>query len=346
MDDNVEKISQLAAESDAKNTAPPARNDNVEKGSLLGRIRTRIQQVFTSPSLQRLENTIPIFRAEMKAIEKSSNAGHGGSDSLMWAEQANELLAEAEKAVKTRNAERGWRCLKAADRFTWYGLATVAPDLLDAKAEAIANEAEGEKKGVTKWRRESIKRLLKDEEGKLIPAGIKQAHRMIEAKRLLDEHYDNVYQKLAILRTRLNVLGGLGLAFLILWFVVTPPVPMIMSADGRTDAFAALSTAAPAKFWFTVVLAGLLGALLSAFTSAIGTNPKQSDIPAELSTQTITTARLVVAALSAIAVTLFLNSGILSFQQQNYALLIAVAVVSGFSDRLLLSAIERVTKPA
>lgn len=94
------------------------------------------------------------------------------------------------------------------------------------------------------------------------------------------------------------------------------------------------------------MLAGILGALLSAFTSAIGTDPKQSSIPSELSTQTITAARLVVAALSAIAITLFLSSGILTFEQQNYSLLIAVAIVSGFSDRLLLSAIEKVTKPA
>ena len=309
--------------------------------------------------------------------------------------------------------------------------------MLQAKVEAIANEAEDEKKGITKWRRESIKKLLKDEEGKpilvkdneegklilvnnmdgelipfnnkdgklilvndkdgkpilvndkdskltlvndkdgkllsvndkdgkliqvnakdgklilvnakegskLIPANCQHVYRMIEAKRLLDEHYDNVYQKLAILKTRLTVLCYLGLAFLILWFVVTPPVPLVMASSDRADAFAVLSTD-PAKFWFTVVLAGILGALLSAFTSAIGTDPKQSSIPSELSTQTITAARLVVAALSAIAITLFLSSGILSFEQQNYSLLIAVAIVSGFSDRLLLSAIEKVTKPA
>ncbi len=102
----------------------------------------------------------------------------------------------------------------------------------------------------------------------------------------------------------------------------------------------------PARFWAMVVLAGLLGALISAFTSAIGTDPKQSSIPAELSTLTLTAARLMVAALSALAITLFLSSGILSFEQQNYAFLIAIAIVSGFSDRLLLSAIEKVTKPA
>ena len=438
MNDNGEKSRQLGEKGDGKNRASSEKCDNGKKSSLLGSIWTRIPEALASPSLQRLENTIPIFKAELDALEKSSTAGCGGAGGLVWSNQAWELLCEAEKAVKARNAERGWRCLKAADRFTWQGLATAAPDLLQAKVEAIANEAEDEKKGVAKWRRESIKKLLKDKEGqlilvkdkeeegklilvnnmdgelipfnnkdgklilvndkdgkpilvndkdskltlvndkdgklipvhdkdgkliqvnakdgklilvnakeesKLIQANCQHVYRMIEAKRLLDEHYDNVYQKLAILKTRLTVLCYLGLAFLILWFVVTPPVPLVMASSDRADAFAVLSTD-PAKFWFTVVLAGILGALLSAFTSAIGTDPKQSSIPSELSTQTITAARLVVAALSAIAITLFLSSGILSFEQQNYSLLIAVAIVSGFSDRLLLSAIEKVTKPA
>ena len=227
----------------------------------------------------------------------------------------------------------------------WYGLGAVAPDLLEAKVEAIANEAEDEKKGVTKWRRESIKKLLKDKEGKLIPVNRRQVDKMIEAKRLLDEHYDNVYQRLAILRTRLTLLFFLGLAFLGIWFVLSPPVPLtVMTKDGG-DPLAALGNS-PTKFWAMIVLAGLLGALISAFTSAIGTDPKRSSIPAELSTLTITFARLMVAALSALAVTLFLSSGVINLERQDYVFLVAIAIVSGFSDRLLLSAIERVTKPA
>ena len=304
-----------------------------------------VRDSLASPSLQRLKNTIPVFEAELETLEMTSEAKQGTLASLAWIKPTQNLVEEARSAVAARNAERGWRCLKAADRFTWYGLATAAPDLLEAKVEAIANEAEDEKKGVTKWRRESIRKLLKDKEGKLVPVTSEQVDKMIEAKRLLDEHYDNVYQRLAILRTRLALLFFLGLAFLGLWFVVQPPVPLVVTTNAGADAFMALSTT-PARFWAMIVLAGLLGALISAFTSAIGTDPKQSSIPAELSTLTLTAARLMVGALSALAITLFLSSGILSFEQQNYAFLIAIAIVSGFSDRFLLSAIEKVTKPA
>ncbi len=298
-----------------------------------------------SPSLQRLKNTIPIFEKDLAAIEKMSGKSKKDSDTFGWVQPAKSLLQEVERAVDKRNAERGWRCLKAADRFTWYGLMTYAPDLLEAKVKAIANEAEDERKGVTKWRRDSIKALLKDKQGEIIPVSDKQVHNMIEAKRLLDEHYDNVYQRLAILRTRLTLLFFISFGFLVIWFVLSPPVPLTLTSGDGSDSFATLGNS-PAKFWGVIVLAGCLGALISAFTSAIGTDPKRSSIPVELSTLTITSARLIVAALSALAITLFLGSGIiLNLGQQDYSFLIAIAVVAGFSDRLLLNAIEKVTKP-
>lgn len=93
------------------------------------------------------------------------------------------------------------------------------------------------------------------------------------------------------------------------------------------------------------MLAGVLGSLVSSFTSAIGVDIKRSNIPADLATHIITLARLMVGALSALAVTLFLSAGILSFQELSYTFVVAIAVVSGFTDRFLTSAIERVASP-
>lgn len=99
-------------------------------------------------------------------------------------------------------------------------------------------------------------------------------------------------------------------------------------------------------FWWMVVLAGLLGGLISAFTSAISSDIRKSNIPAELSTQTVTFARLMLAALSALAITLFLTSGLLSFEQLSYELILAIAVVSGFTERLMKRAVDQVVKTA
>lgn len=99
-------------------------------------------------------------------------------------------------------------------------------------------------------------------------------------------------------------------------------------------------------FWWMVVLAGLLGGLISAFTSAIRFDIRKSNIPVELSTQTVTFARLMLSALSALAITLFLTSGLLSFEQLSYELILAIAIVSGFTERLLKRAVDQVTTTA
>lgn len=117
-------------------------------------------------------------------------------------------------------------------------------------------------------------------------------------------------------------------------------LPMTVTVNGTSDQNVSAADRA-AAFWRLVVLAGILGGLISAFTSAIGADWRKSNIPAELSTQTITYARLVLSALSALAATLLLTSGILSFGQLSYPLVFAVAVVSGFTDRLLKNVIER-----
>jgi hypothetical protein len=90
----------------------------------------------------------------------------------------------------------------------------------------------------------------------------------------------------------------------------------------------------------------LIGAIVSGFTSSFSRDQKKTRIPSELSTSTITFARLVLAMVSALAVSIFLVSGVLNFPKPSYELLLAVALVSGFSDRLLLRAIESLSKPS
>ena len=379
-------------------------------------------------SLQRLRNTLPGFREELNALERKVPDPPGGG----WKESANDLLVHAVNAANARDAEKGWQCLNAASRFMLYGLDKLPAStstgtnkdrpLLIAQATSIRNTASDEGKGLPEWRRTTIKDLLNDKEGKLKdPVNVDE---VVEAKRILDEHNDNLYRRLAILKSRLLLLTIAGIAFLVVWlFFLQPPVPAIVvsssvskatpsagtndatsgeanttsaspaatvasgdsssspaatSASGEasapsaspapTKAAAGASTpaASPAAtkvaagdsdqqastrsvadtFWWMVVLAGLLGGLISASTSAIRSDIRKSNIPAELSTQTVTFARLMLAALSALAITLFLTSGLLSFEQLSYELILAIAIVSGFTDRLLLRAVDQVAKTA
>ena len=199
-------------------------------------------------------------------------------------------------------------------------------------------EAADVTKGLPAWRKASIESLLLADAGKLdTPVNISH---LVDAKRILDDHQDNVYQRLSILKSRLALLSVLGVVFLILWLTVAPPVPLKLLTD---DYLAVLSTNSR-LFWSMAILAGLLGGLLSAFTSAIGSDIKRSNIPAELATQTITWARLVVSALSPLAIIWFLGS-VISFPEFNNSFVMVVAIASGFTDRLLVNAIENFAAP-
>lgn len=399
-----------------KSTAETTIQSSKTKTSTL---KDRIMDWISPSSLQRLRNDLSVLSERLEALKKRD------ARSIDWATSADNLLEQAKQAAKDGDVDRGWRCFNAADTFTLYGLSRVDPKELETRAMAIATEAD--EKVSSKWRKDCINALLKDENGKL-PASVDVNH-LVAAKAILDEFHDNVYRRLAIVKSRLALLTLAGTIFLLVWlFVLVPPIPATLSASngsdrsdrpgsvvssvpvtltvsdgsnrpafvvasvpmtltvsGGSDGSAAVVPAVPvtltvsdgsdgspvvvasvlmtftlsgrsdqnasanadaATFWRLVVLAGILGGLISAFTSAIGTDWRKSNIPAELSTQTITFARLVLAALSALAVTLFLSSGILSFGQLSHPLIIAVAVVSGFTDRLLLGAVERVAKPA
>jgi hypothetical protein len=361
-------------------------------------------------SVQRLRNVLPGFRQDLMALACRNTNQTNKDQAIDWKKPAINLLERAEEAVNAGNAEQGWQCLNAAARFMLHGLSydRDGKRLLNNHAVVIANIAADDKKGLPRWRRESINTLLKDDQNE-VKKKIKVLE-LVEAKRILDEHSDNVYRRLAILKSRLFLLSISGLIFLIVWlFILRPPVPEIVVARSTSNApavasvnagLASASTSSPSpgvgidtegalapsvsadatetssdvdihvvstttistsediseqrsltgnvaeKFWWTVVLAGLLGGLISAFTSTIGSDIRKSNIPTEISTQNITFARLMLASLSALAVTLFLTSGILSFGQLSYELIVAIAIASGFTERLLLRALNLVVNPS
>jgi hypothetical protein len=87
-----------------------------------------------------------------------------------------------------------------------------------------------------------------------------------------------------------------------------------------------------------------LGAVFSGFSSSIVTDRKKTRIKSELSTSTLTFARLSLAMVSAIFISIFLLSGVLNLHRPSLELLLAIAFASGFSERLLLRAIDSVSK--
>lgn len=98
------------------------------------------------------------------------------------------------------------------------------------------------------------------------------------------------------------------------------------------------------KAWLGLMMMGILGALISGFTAAIGQDAAKAKIPYELSSSTITFARFFLGAVSAVAVTILAQCGLLNIPGMNYELMMAIALACGFSDRLLLRGIAALDK--
>jgi phage pi2 protein 07 len=315
-----------------------------------------LNRLFGSSSLKRLRIALIVFEKELEPLKNKASNPSQLTINVDWRSSTDGLLKEAKQAAIDKNTEKGWRCLKAADRFMHFGLAEHAPELLYAKEKSYLIEAKDEKKGLSKWRKDSIIELLEPKQDKpkieaesggtsvvvqYHKTNLEHVYRIVEAKKLLDEHFDNVYQKQSIIKNRLFWLSVFGLIAIVLWFLLLLPIPIFI--NNENDPFGKFFADSPIKFWLAIVLAGVVGSILSSFTSTIG-NEKGSSIPTELSSNVLAFSRLMVGALSAIVITVFLTADILSFQPENYAFILTIAIISGFSDRLLLSAIEKMVK--
>ena len=291
----------------------------------------RQRRCFRPITLKRLENTVDIVEAELDIVIDQVNRRNICAPG--WQRQSKQLLADARQAMTEGNAELGWRRLKAADRFRLYGLGA---DQLSVEAAAILAEASDDEKDLSKWRRTSVRALLGDDGGKL-----KQSlgpERVVHAKRIIDEHQDNVYQKMNIVTNRLNLLSVVSLVALIAWLTYPPfaPYGSLLAPPVAGDEHGWSSRLA----WCGVTLAGVLGALFSGFSSSMTADRTKARIPAELTSSTVAVARISMAVVTSLAVSIFMASGMLSILNPTYEAMLAVAFASGFSDRLLLNALK------
>jgi len=278
---------------------------------------------------ERLDHELSVFEEKLDGLVAEQQRKDSVDFPHEWDEHAKRCVDLARQALESGELALGWQYLKAAQQFRLYG---IEREELVGIAGAVMAEAVDERKSVTPWRREGILQLLADERGKVKPDLDHET--VVRAVELLDEHHNNTYRKQAIVRDRLQLLSILSVVALIAWIAVAPELPSLHpSTVGRC-------WWGPRLFWLGLVLAGIVGAILSGFTSSIGKDVAKTRIPEELSASVITFSRLAIGAVSAVAVAVLLGSGVLSLEAPSYELLLAIALASGFTDRLLVRAVE------
>ena len=298
--------------------------------------------MFRPLPVQRLETTLQVFEAELDVTD--------GDQQGSWRQRVEQLLDNARRSLNEWDSDKGWRLLKAADRLRLNG---VQKEEVQSEAKAILAEVDNRSEVISQWRKDTIVSLLEDSD-KLKQSLAAQPERLksdissqdvIRAKRTLDEHHDNVYHKQLIRNSRLRLLTFVGVLAVVVWIVLLPLSPEVRSlALTTSDNPAVTSSLSPRLLWLSVVLSGILGAVFSGFSSSMSSDQKKTGIPDELSASTLTYARLALSMVSALAVSIFLFTGVLSFPKPSLELLLLVAFVSGFSDRFLLRAIESIAK--
>lgn len=278
-----------------------------------------------SSSHRRLAASLEAYRVELEC--RIGRIQKKGQSDLSWADAARTLLCRVETALDENNVDEGWKCFHAAQRMEIFGL---EEDDLETKAEALRREA-AEK--LSSWRKETVAALLKHECSQRSNV---TKERVYQAALIRDEHSNNRYHQIGLLQGQMNVLSiilffALGLTLLLAWYDLLP-----LGRDPVTSGW---------KMLVSVMLFGFLGGAVSAVLSLARTSTR-SRIPEQIAHNLITLMRVFVGAAAALAVHVFLQADILNLRITSGAQILAISFAAGFSERLVVHAVESVTGKA
>jgi hypothetical protein len=271
---------------------------------------------------------------------------------------AEELLGQAEAAAQKWRADldRGYACFLAAQRVD---ILCFDESRVRAAARSLLEEANGDK--IKGWRKQAIVCLVKDladeapsteshdgqctatqekKSPKTPPERYSAAEgriRLQEATLLRDEDSQNTYRKLATLKWHLLVLSG------VLSITLLGLFPMVILFP-LSDRFLMPFTWQALVY---VVLFGLLGACTSAVLS-VSRKGTRAAIPTQLIQGAVVLARPLFGAATALALYLFVQSGLftaaaVSINAHSTAAVLGLSFIAGFSERLVVSAVESAT---
>ena len=155
---------------------------------------------------------------------------------------------------------------------------------------------------------------------------------VIRSREILDEHADNVYRKLAVLRANIRRTSGiLLLTLLALIFVVTRGWASLVSGGADPDANLILESW---RLLLVILVLGSLGALVSSATNLRDQDPIRR-VPEQLVGMSLMGMRPLVGAASAAIVVIVLQTGVSDELAVTGPAIFAVALAAGFVERLV-----------
>jgi hypothetical protein len=242
--------------------------------------------------------------------------------------QIKSVLDKANDALDNGETDLSWQLLHFPQRIQ---LKLDSEDALLFKRNALYFEAN---KKLKSWRKEAVLDYLDDMNNDDKPVN---TDALCEAYHILHEHFNNIYTKNRSILKQLFTLSLTAFVALLLFLVV------IWNYNITLDNDLTLTSQMPLSVTFSVLLFGIMGACLSAIFSLAG-GAQGINIPKLQVNFWITLSRPVVGTISALVIYIFIVSGILFPNQNlNTAGILSISFVAGFSERLIIRAVEAVT---
>jgi len=241
------------------------------------------------------------------------------ADAPRWATAAKHMLDRATELQAGGKINEAWQALHVAQQF---GIAGLDPPGLDACVASMRIEAQEK---LTGWRQKAVTELLATQQG---PAALSAA--AAQARALLDEHYDNTYIKIGLVRGQLFAL----MTFLLLTLT-------LLGVLIRVDWVGTDEVMTSWHSFLTVAVLGSLGGSLSAVlsTARAGTRARVPDVIGDVPAALL---RPFIGAASAVSLSIILQAGILAETPKEGAIY-PFAIVAGFSEQALGLALQSST---
>jgi 8-oxo-dGTP pyrophosphatase MutT (NUDIX family) len=306
------------------------------EGSKLSRFRRWGNSIGGSSSKRRLERDLALSQIEIRSLGERDAQRDANAD---WIRNSLQLLQRAEDICKYGAIDDAWNALKAARRWSLYGLFHQNKTLFDSMAQSIHREGTA-KKIDSEWRKDVIRELLSEGNKEFTFKPIDKSEdigKVFWAQQVLDDYQNSAYEKMYIFKKRLSFLNIAAFLTIPMWIIFAPQLNKLKGIGGNMP-FPIL--------WLLVVLSGITGAIFSGFVRSFGNEIERLRIPNQIAESYISYARLFVGAISAIGATTLLSSGLIQIGSAlSLGLVLSVAFISGFTEKLLQNAIDKSVTP-
>jgi 8-oxo-dGTP pyrophosphatase MutT (NUDIX family) len=272
------------------------------------------------PERNRLDGAIKDALIDFSQIDAKSQETKG------WMAAANQHLEQAQDYLAHWNLQQGWVSLHAATRL----MLLDSKDRQGLKLAALELRRESKKK-LSDWRVKAVADLICDENGKIRADIEKEPMRVVNAMAVRDSQFETDYFKIMLRRRHLLRLFLLLVAFIILTLVLSV-------SDVLPDPFNKF------RLIVGVVLFGIVGATLSVARGLLRTD-LSAKIPAQQIGAFVIWMRPAIGAAAALISFVLLNAKVISLFNWNPSdptIVFAVATLSGFSERFIVGAIEKI----